>query len=251
MQFRFVILAAGKGSRMGSDTPKALTLVNGRPILSYLVEATKVSGMDGIPVVVVGHGKERICEAFGETCDYVVQEEQLGTGHAVKSAKLAVQDADALVVFYGDHPFISAQTIQHLTKQHEERGNTITMMTAMLPSFDGWYRAFMHWSRILRGPDGHIVGDRQYKDATEEERKILEVNPCLFCFKTSWLWENIEKLQNQNSQSEYYLTDLIGMAVSQGEKISSIDVAPEEVMGINTPEELAIAEGILKNMYGT
>lgn len=246
MTFRFVILAAGKGTRMNSDIPKALTQVGGKPILQYLYEAVVASGLDGDPIVVIGHERTRLCEVFNGTCEYVVQEQQLGTGHAVMMTQSAVGDADALIVLYGDHPFISADSIRSLAKRHEERGNTITLMTSIVPSFEDWYQAFFQWGRILRGQDGHIIGIREYKDASESERQIHEVNPSLLCFDTKWLWENIRLLNNQNAQGEFYLTDLIHMAVEQKKKLSSIDVKPEEVVGINTHEEREIAEEVLR-----
>lgn len=250
MTFKFVILAAGKGKRMQSDVPKALTPVGGRPILQYLYESVVACGLDGDPIVVIGPERKKLCEEFGGKCEYVVQEQQLGTGHAVMVTKDQVGDVDALIILYGDHPFISAASIQALAKKHEERGNVITMMTTCLPDFENWRRAFLQWSRVIRGPNGHIVRDIQFKDATEEEKKITEVNPCLYCFDAKWLWENVDALKNENAQKEYYLTDLIEMAVSQGQKLSSIEVSPEEVIGINTQEEREIAESLLKQRYG-
>jgi len=245
MKFRIVILAAGKGTRMKSDLPKVLTPIGGKPILAHLMASVKASGLDQKPVVVIGHERHRICEAFNGPCDYAVQEKQLGTGHAVVASKEVVGLSDAVIVLYGDHPFISSGTLKALAKRHEERGNTVTMMTATVPSFDGWHTAFQYWGRILRGQNGHIVGIREFKDATDDERAIREVNPSLFCFNAAWLWENLPKLGTKNVQGEYYLTDLVAMAVSQGNKLSSISVVPEEVIGINTPEEREIAEQLL------
>lgn len=251
MTFRFIILAAGKGSRMKQDLPKALTPIGGKPILQYLYESIKATGLDGDPIVVIGPERVPLCETFGGICDYVVQEQQLGTGHAVGVTKEAVGDADAVIVLYGDHPFITSDSILKLTQRHEERGNVVTMMTTCLPDFESWRKAFSHWSRVVRGGDGHIVRDVQFKDATDEDKKITEVNPCLYCFDATWLWENISALKNENAQQEYYLTDLIAVAVKQGQKLSSIEVAPEEVIGINTQEERVIAEKLLLQRYET
>jgi bifunctional UDP-N-acetylglucosamine pyrophosphorylase / glucosamine-1-phosphate N-acetyltransferase len=123
----------------------------------------------------------------------------------------------------------------------------VTMMTVDLPHFKNWHKVFTHWGRILRGSDKKIAGIREYKDASKEERLIKEVNPAQFCFDSQWLWENINKIKDNNSQGEYYLTDLIEMAFEQGQPIATMCVAPEEAIGINTPEELEIAEGILRD----
>lgn len=243
---KIVILAAGKGKRMGSDLPKALIPIAGKPILQRLMESVKASGVDGIPVVVVGHERELICESFNEECQYVVQEEQLGTGHAVLVCREALAGAKNVLVLYGDHPFISASTIQRLVTMHQSTGSVMSMMTAVVPSFDGWYNVFNHWGRILRDRHGHLLGIRQFRDATDSEKEIKELDPALYCFRADWLWENITQLKNFNAQGEYYLTDLLQTAVVQGHEVPSLSVPPEEAIGINTPEEKAIAEEILK-----
>ncbi len=241
---RVVILAAGKGTRMKSDGPKALTLVGGRPILSHLLDAVEASGLDPRPTVVVGYGAEQIRAVMGDRCQYATQTEQLGTGHAAASAKPSVGDADHVVILYGDHPFISAGTLKRLVARHVERKNTLTLMTTKVPSFKGAYAGFERWGRILRGENRYITGIREYKDATDEERRITELNPALFCFDAKWLWENAAALRAENAQKEYYLTDLVAAAIAQGKPLSSIDIAPEEVIGINTPEERDIAEAM-------
>lgn len=242
MKFRVVVLAAGKGKRMKSELPKTLTLVNGKPILGYVLEAIRVSGMDTQPVIVVGHGREHICDAFGQQCQYAIQEEQLGTGHALRCAKEQASDADAVMVLYGDHPFISAESITRLAEEHAQKQNTLTMMTVTVPSFEGWYQAFLNMGRIVRDVNGALVGIREYKDASEETRAIQEVNPALFCFDAAWMWAQLDALKNENAQGEYYLTDLVAMAFEQGKSISTIPLAPEEAIGINSPEERELAE---------
>lgn len=246
MQFRFIILAAGKGTRMKSDIPKPLTPIHGKPILQHLYESVRASGVNGIPVIVVGHERSRLCDSFQGECEYVVQEEQLGTAHAVSVCKDALQDADAVIVLYGDHPFISTDTLQNLARLHETKQSVLSMITTTVPSFEGWYSAYAHWGRILRDAQGNIIGSREDKDAMESEREIREVNPCFFCFNTKWLWENIGKIKNVNAKGEYYLTDLIALAVAQGHEIVSMSIPPEEAVGINTQEERQIAEELLR-----
>jgi bifunctional N-acetylglucosamine-1-phosphate-uridyltransferase/glucosamine-1-phosphate-acetyltransferase GlmU-like protein len=121
------------------------------------------------------------------------------------------------------------------------------MMTAVVPSFDGWYGMFMHWGRVLRDAHGHIMGIREYKDAMESERQGREVNPAMFCFDARWLWENVSQLRNTNAKGEYYLTDLVELAVAQGHEIASSAIRPEESIGVNTPEEFALAEAMYRD----
>ncbi len=234
---------------MKSDVPKALTPVGGKPILQHLHESILDSKVDTEPVVVIGPERIKLCESFDGVCSYAVQEEQLGTAHAVKMAKEAVGDVDAVIVLYGDHPFVSSETLQRLAKVHEENAAKVTIMTTTVPSFDDWYSAYHHWGRILRDSHGCIMGIREYKDAMESEQGIREVNPAFYCFDTKWLWENIEQVKNFNANEEYYLTDLIELAVTQGHEVHSMNVAPEEAVGINTKEELAIAEHLLKKRH--
>lgn len=249
MKFRFIILAAGKGTRMKSEIPKTLTPIGGKPILQYLYESVQASGVDGVPVIVVGHEREQLCSQFGGVCEYVVQEEQLGTAHAVKVCRDTVNDADAIIVLYGDHPFVSARTLRDLSLLHEKSKSVLTLMTTTVPSFEGWHSAYLHWGRILRDVHGHIIGSREYKDAMESEREIREVNPCFFCFDAKWLWENIGQVKNFNAKKEYYLTDLVELAVAQGHEIASMDIPPEEAVGINTQEEREIAEAVLAKRH--
>lgn len=247
MKFRIVILAAGKGKRMKSEIPKPLTLVCGKPILQHLFESIDKSEIDSDPVVVIGADSPPLAKAFRENCLYAIQEEQLGTGHAVGCSRGCVADAEALIVLYGDHPFLSASTLQQLTQTHWDQNAHITMATTTLPSTDGWYSAFEKWGRILRDDVGRVIGNRQYKDATDKEKQIMERDPALFCFKTDWLWDRLAKLKNENAQGEYYLTDLVAMAFEEGLEISTVSIPPEEAIGINTPEEKEIAEKILQN----
>lgn len=250
MKFRIVILAAGKGTRMKQDIPKALTPVAGKPILQHLLESIEESGLEMNPVVVIGKDSPRLGEVIGRACSHAIQEEQLGTGHAVRSARDHVEDADALIVLYGDHPFLSASTLNRLASTHQDRAAHVTMATTTLPSTEGWYQAFEKWGRILRDESGRVIGNKQFKDASEEQKQILERDPALFCFRTDWLWDRLAQLKNENAQGEYYLTDLIGMAFQEGIEIPTVSIPPEEAIGINTPEEKEIAEEILRKRYG-
>jgi len=245
MKFRIVILAAGKGTRMKQDIPKALTLVAGKPILQHLLESIETSKLDACPIIVIGKDSPKLAEVIEKTAQHVVQTEQLGTGHAVQCVQEAAEDADAIIVLYGDHPFLSAETLQKLAATHQDHSARITMATTVIPSTEGWHEAFEKWGRILRDSTGRVIGNRQFKDANEEEKNIMERDPALFCFQADWLWSHLAQLKNENAQEEYYLTDLVGMAFGEGIEIPTVSIPPEEAIGINTPEEREIAERIL------
>lgn len=242
---KIVILAAGKGKRMGSDLPKALIPVSGKPILQRLLESVQASGIDPMPTVVVGHEQEKIRQTFDGQCQFVLQQEQLGTGHAVKVCREALAGAKNVLVLFGDHPLVSAEAIRKLVDLHKQSGSVMSGMTTSIPNFEGWYKIFTHWGRIIRDANGAFQHIQQYKDATEAERQMTELDPGLYCFRADWLWANIDQIQNNNAQGEYYLTDLPAIAASQGHVIPTLAIPPEESIGINTQEEKAVAEEIL------
>lgn len=237
-----VILAAGKGTRMNSELPKVLVPVNGRPMITYLLDAvTAASGPEGQkPLIVVSPDNRRIIgEALRDyAAGYVIQEEQLGTGHAVSVALPATAGADNILVLYGDHPFLTAASITRFLNDSPE---AMTIMPAVLPDFEGWRQNFYHWGRIIRNAGGDVEKIVEFKDASDEEKKVLEVNPGFMCFNRAWLAENITKLRNLNKQAEYYLTDMVGIAFAGGHKIGTINIEPREAMGINSQEELKLA----------
>src|SRR3989344_8614953 len=243
MATRIVILAAGKGVRMKSDTPKVLQDLNGKPIISYLADSVLKTGIDPHPVVVVGNdNKQAIRGVLGDAFEYVVQEEQKGTGHAVECMKSVLQgNTDILMVLYGDQPFVSAETIKKLSALYASGNSPLAMMTVKVPDFDDWRAAFYDWGRIVRSADGNIKKIVEKKDATPEELAIREVNPSFFCFRADWLWEHLPKLTARNAQGEYYLVDLVQMAVDEGAPIASMDIDPKESIGVNTQEHLELA----------
>jgi bifunctional UDP-N-acetylglucosamine pyrophosphorylase/glucosamine-1-phosphate N-acetyltransferase len=234
-----VILAAGEGKRMQSTLPKVMTPLFGKPLVEHVVEKVETISYPKEIVIVVSPKHSLVQEHLGSRAQYIVQTEQLGTGHATATATpLLEKNTDHVVVLYGDMPSLSTASIDHMIKTHLEKENTITLMTTTVPSFEGEYVPLKSFGRIVRGEDGHILRSVEYKDASEEEREIRELNPCFYCFKSEWLWENLPFLKNENVQSEYYLTDLIKMALEKGEKLSSVDIFPKEALGINTKEDL-------------
>ena len=226
--------------------PKVLTPLKGRPMISYLLDAIKQSGVDPKPVLVVGKGADQVQQAIGSGCDYAFQEHQLGTGHAVKTAKAVVGDAENVMVLYGDHMLVGPELIKNLAAAHLAGDNAITMATFVVPDFDGWRAEFKSFSRLIRDASGKIIQDVQAKDATPEQLAVRELNPCYFCFRADWLWENLEKVGNANAQGEYYLTDLVKMAIDQSRGIGTMEISNiKEALGVNTREQLVEIEKLL------
>jgi bifunctional UDP-N-acetylglucosamine pyrophosphorylase/glucosamine-1-phosphate N-acetyltransferase len=194
--------------------------------------------------VVSPDNKEIISQALAKyNCQYAIQKEQLGTGHALGCAKSLISgDVDHIICFYGDHPFIGAETIKKVAASHND---VITMMTTKVSDFTDWRKCFYCWGRIIRDESGRITANVEFRDASDEVKKIKEVNPAMYCFERGWLWDNLNKLNNHNAQREYYLTDLIGLAFKQNLDINTFHLEPRETVGINSPEELAIAEGLV------
>lgn len=250
-ELKIVILAAGKGKRLeslGFDLPKPLIPIAGRPMISYLIDAVREAAVDGEPIIVTAaDNRLQFCEELDEkTCHYVVQEKQLGTGHAVMCAQAIFNGATDVMVLYGDHPTVSSQTIRRLAEAHQTANATLTLATVKFPDFNSWRQWFYNFGRIVRDESGKIVRIVELKDATEDELLITEVNPAYMIFRRDWLCENVNLLTNKNAQGEYYLTDLVQLAVEQGQPIHSIVVEnPIEAIGINTPEQLKAAEEAL------
>jgi len=241
-----IILAAGKGKRMGGgEIPKVLSLLNGKPLLDHVLASVEASGVGKKPVVVVGYKAEMVREHCGNACLYAVQKELRGTGDAVRAAKEAVSGAEHVVVLNGDMPLISGGTVRRIADMHMATGATMTMGTVEVGDFAGWRRQFADFGRIIRGGDGTVLKIVEAKDANETELISDEVNPGIFCFKTSWLWSEIETLTTQNAPGEYYITDLLEKAILEGEAVKTVPVSPKEAIGVNTPEQLTLAEQIL------
>lgn len=242
---QIVILAAGKGTRMGEmDIPKVLALINEKPVLSYLLKEIKdLPGLEPT-VLVVGYKQELVRSVAGSEYRYVLQEEQLGTGHAVLCAKPEIT-GENLIVLNGDTPFIKARSIQQLMELHRNNKAKVSMFTAIVPNFEGRFQSLNHHGRIIRSESGDLVKITEFKDALPEEREITEVNTGIYMFNTEWLWGHMADISNNNSQHEYYLTDIIEVAIRTGEQIYSEKISPEEAFGINTKQDLENAQELL------
>jgi len=242
--FYTVILAAGQGKRMGADIPKVLVPVNGRPMIDHLLDSVAGSGIESQPVVVVGHGADLIKQHLNGRCQFAFQPEQLGTAHALQCALPFIGETGRVLVLYGDHAFVSAKTIKKLADHCSNSSATVVLMTVKVDDFNDWRKAFYDFGRIVRDENGLVKKIVEKRDASEAELALTEVNPGYYCFDIAWVKQNIEKIKNQNAQGEYYLTDLIGLAIEQGEVVEAVLVDdPREGLGINTTDQLMMAEG--------
>jgi len=246
-KYAAVILAAGKGTRMNegsaSPIPKVMFPLNGKTIIDWSVDSIKNVGVNRI-VLVVGYKKELVEDHFKDQVEYAVQEEQLGTGHAVAQAKLLLgNQSESVIAFYGDNPLYKPETIKHLMNVYESEKPTIAMLSVVFKDPKFW--AF---GRITRDQNGAVTGIVEQKDCSPEQLEIQESNPGFYIFDANWLWDNIDQLEANNAQKELYLTDMIGLAVSQGKKVIAVPVSEEtEALGVNTLEQLRQAEEVLKS----
>jgi len=226
------------------EVPKVLVMLKNKPLILYLLDEVSKINQLAKPIIVVGYKHEKVEAVLGDGYIYALQAEQKGTAHAVLAAKGKVR-AENILVLYGDVPFLKAESLKRLIRLHYNNKSKLTMFTTTVPNFQGEYAPFVHFGRIIRGSAGSIIKITEYKDATEEERKIKEVNPGIYMFNTKWLWENIGDIRNNNAQGEYYLTDMIEAAIKQDLRIESLPIDPKEVLGINTIEQLRQAENLV------
>jgi bifunctional UDP-N-acetylglucosamine pyrophosphorylase/glucosamine-1-phosphate N-acetyltransferase len=173
-----------------------------------------------------------------------VQDKQLGTAHALLSAKHRITGENILVL-YGDHPLIKAKSLKALMALHHKKSSNITMFTTTVPNFTGSNKAFEHFGRIVRDSHKRINKIVEYKDASAGQKKIKELNSGIYMFNTAWLWEHAKKIGNSNKQAEYYLTDIVEVAIAHGEQIQSLAIDSGEVVGINSPQDLKLAEALV------
>ncbi|HEX6477214.1 MAG TPA: bifunctional UDP-N-acetylglucosamine diphosphorylase/glucosamine-1-phosphate N-acetyltransferase GlmU [Ktedonobacteraceae bacterium] len=250
-----VVLAAGKGTRMRSTLPKVLHQVAGQPLIAHVLNAVEtipsasafaplLSTTDtSRPVVVLGYGAAQVEAAFGERCLYAVQEEQLGTGHAVLTTQKTIDKLEpqpkTVLVCYGDTPLISNEILARVLAEHLTHQATITFLTAITdqPSDFG---------RVVRDVDGRVREIVEMKRATEEQKRIQEVNSGVYCFDRNWLWPALQNLA-LNPSGEYYLTDVVGSAGEQGRKIVTVNGSLDETIGINDRVQLAAVEQLLRH----
>lgn len=230
-----VILAAGKGTRMYSDLPKVLHLLAGKPMVQHVIDTAKSIGASDIHLV-YGHGGDLLKEKLGEqNLNWVLQAEQLGTGHAMQQAAPHFQDDEDIVMLYGDVPLIAKDTLQRLVDAKPEGG--IGLLTVILDNPAGY-------GRIIR-ENGEVVGIIEQKDASEEQRKIQEINTGIMVASGKDFNRWLSQLNNNNAQGEYYITDIIALAHKEGNKIATVHPSHlSEMEGVNNRLQLAALERI-------
>lgn len=239
-----VILAAGQGTRMRSDLPKVLHPVDGRPMIGHCVEAARAAGADRLALV-VGYGREQVQDALRDPgVEFVVQEEQRGTGHAVMQARSLIEAFDGnVVVLYGDMPMLTAGTIRRVVDHRDATGAVAVLLTIELenpPDF----------GRIVRDGDGRVVAVVEVKDATAEQLAVREVNVGAYCFDAAALVGALDRLRSENAQGEYYLTDVVGILAGDGARVETVATDQvEETLGVNDPEHLDFAEKLRHIRY--
>jgi bifunctional UDP-N-acetylglucosamine pyrophosphorylase/glucosamine-1-phosphate N-acetyltransferase len=234
-----VVLAAGQGTRMKSALPKLLHPLCGKPMVSHALDAVRAAGTE-TPVVVVGHGADRVREAVGQAVRFVVQEQQLGTGHAVLQAEPLLRGkTDLVLVTYGDMPLLRAATLQQLVERQGTNPGPVTLLTVVADDPRGF-------GRILRGAGGTVAAIVEEAAASPDQLQIRELNVGAYCFRADWLWDALHRIP-VSEKGEYYLTDTVKLAVAAGLPVGAVALDDiTETIGINTRVDLADAETALR-----
>jgi UDP-N-acetylglucosamine diphosphorylase/glucosamine-1-phosphate N-acetyltransferase len=247
-----VILAAGKGKRMNNpDIPKVMALLNDTPLLGHVLDC--VRSLNPVrTVVVVGHHKEIVraylddlAKRYDMVIETAVQDEQLGTGHAVQqTAEVLNNFTGDVIILSGDVPLLTHRTLEKFIASHQESHAAVSVLTARVPNADGY-------GRIVRDDKNQFLKIIEHKDASESERTINEINSGVYCIQSDILFSSLANINNANAQGEYYLTDIVGILQQQGYAVSAMECDDyREILGINTAEELYQASLIMKELHG-
>jgi len=243
MKTTAVILAAGKGTRMQSELPKVMHPLLGEPMVSFPVRTTTaVTGR--LPIVIIGYRGEVVRRALGDRARFVVQSEQKGTGHALQQAEHLLRGrTDTVLVTFGDMPLISSESFKDLLEAHSGAPGPLTMLSVVTEDPRGF-------GRVVRGPGGTVLAIVEEAVATPEQLAIRELNVSGYAFDDGWVWDALRKIR-PSPTGEYYLTDLVEIAGSEGHLVEAIPVRePGEAIGINTPAHLNEAEAFLARRVG-
>ena len=236
-----LILAAGRGTRFESETsepmPKVLRPLLGRPMVSHVIDALRAAGVEDIALV-VGYRADEVVRALGEGVAYVLQEDQRGSGDAVRCARDRFRGFEgALVIMCGDSPLFRAETVRAMIHEKRDSGAVAVLASAVLDDPSGY-------GRILRDDTGRIIGIVEESCADENQRTLKEVNGGAYVFDSPWLFAGIDNMI-ENEAGEYNLTDMARVAVEQGRTVSAVECGPSDLLGVNMPEELRAVETIL------
>lgn len=240
-----IVMAAGKGTRMKSKKSKLVHKIYGKEIIRRAVENAKRAGIEEV-ITVVGYQKEQIQEVLGDSVKYAIQDEQLGTGHAVmKAAKLLEGKKGKVLILNGDHPIMRPETLRNLVEESNKRGESATILTMV-------HDQMIPYGKIIHDSNGMIKEIVEHKDCNEEQIQIKEVNLGMYCFDIQDLLEALKNLKNDNAQKEYYLTDVIKIMYDKGLKTGSIVVSDNaEVLGVNDRMDLQILTKALQLRINT
>lgn len=235
-----IVLAAGQGTRMKSDLYKVLHPVCGKSMVAHVIDNILNIGTTRV-VTIVGHGAEKVASTLGEKSEYALQEEQLGTAHAVQQAEELLGDLDGTtIVVCGDTPLIRSETMESLIAHHNATGAKATILTAITDNPTGY-------GRIIRGEDNQVLRNVEQKDATTKEQQVKEINTGTYCFNNKVLFDTLKKVKNDNSQGEYYLPDVIGILQAEGSLVAAHIVEDfSETLGVNDRVVLSQAEAVMR-----
>ncbi|MGE5474269.1 MAG: bifunctional UDP-N-acetylglucosamine diphosphorylase/glucosamine-1-phosphate N-acetyltransferase GlmU [Ignavibacteriales bacterium] len=238
--FMAVILAAGEGKRMKTKHSKVTHKILGKALIEWVYDAAKAAGIDK-NIIVIGHKAEEVKACMGNKADYAVQEQQLGTGHAVMQALPLIESKKGnTIIMCGDMPLINSKTIKEAVENHLKAKSAGTIITADFDNPTGY-------GRIVKDKSGKVIKIIEEKDASPDERAIKEINSGLYCFDTALLIDAVGKIKNDNKQKEYYLTDVIEILIKDGKKVDTYKIANNfEIMGINDRSQLSQAECIMR-----
>lgn len=236
-----LILAAGKGSRMKSELPKVLHKACGKSMVNHVIDTLRSGDIEDINVI-IGTGAELVEKATEtKNVSYSLQSEQLGTGHAVICAKDFLKDKKGTVaIFTGDAPLITKETVESLIRYHEEKQNKATILTSIIDDATGY-------GRIIRNEANEVEKIVEHKDCSQDELKVNEINAGMYAFDIELLLESLNKINNKNAQGEYYLTDVIEILKSEGQRVGAVAAPLQETLGVNSRVQLAQVEKIMRD----
>lgn len=235
-----IILAAGEGKRMKSQTPKVLHKVCGKEMVNHVIDIMRKSGLEDVNVI-IGKGADKVkASTQSRNVSFSVQNEQLGTGHAVKCAADFLKGKQGTVaIFTGDAPLIKIETVKKLLKLHEDEGFKATLLTSVVNDAAAY-------GRVIRNEQGQVEKIVEFKDCNKEEAEVKEINAAMYCFDIESLLKSLEKLNNNNTQGEFYLTDVIEILKNENKPVGAMPTEFEETLGVNSRVELAQADKILR-----